>query len=206
MDSPAFDTAHLQEWVQRLKQGDLSARDALIRHAGGQLERLTRKMLKGFPGVKRWTETDDVFQSAALRLLRALQAMDVSPPTTRDFFRFAATQIRRELIDLARRFQGPHGIGANLDTRSGNESGNTPAEPIDLSGEPTRLLGWTEFHTQVENLPDEEREVVGLLFYQELKQADAADLLGVTVRTVQNRWRSALVKLHEVLKDQWPDD
>jgi RNA polymerase sigma factor (sigma-70 family) len=190
--------------MERLKQGDLAARDALIRHAGAQLERLTRKMLKDFPGVKRWVETDDVFQSAALRLLRALQA--VSPPSTSDFFRLAAEIIRRELIDLARRFQGPQGIGANHDSRGGEESGNAPIDPADFSGEPTRLLGWTEFHAQVDSLPEDERDVMNLLFYQGLKQAEAAELLGVSVRTVQNRWRSALLKLHEVLKDQWPDE
>ena len=66
------------------------------------------------------------------------------------------------------------------------------------------LAAWGEFHRQVRELPAEEREVVDLLFYQELAQAEAAALLHVTVRTVQRRWQAALLKLHRVLKGQWP--
>jgi DNA-directed RNA polymerase specialized sigma24 family protein len=36
-------------------------------------------------------------------------------------------------------------------------------------------------------LPDDEHEVVELLFYQELPQEEAARLLDVSVRTVQRR-------------------
>ena len=53
-------------------------------------------------------------------------------------------------------------------------------------------------------LPAEERDVVGLLFYHGLPQAEAAALLGVTVRTVQRRWQAALVKLHRILNDAGP--
>ena len=54
-------------------------------------------------------------------------------------------------------------------------------------------------------LPDDEREVVGLLFYQELPQAEAAALLHVTVRTVQRRWQSARFALHEALQGEVPE-
>ena len=60
------------------------------------------------------------------------------------------------------------------------------------------LAQWTELHQHIDALPDDEREVVGLLFYQGLSQAEAAELLGVSVRTVQRRWHSALCKLHSV--------
>jgi len=71
-------TTLVQGWIDRLRAGDSSARDALLACAIDRLERLTRKMLKGFPGVHRWEQTDDVLQNAILRLSRALQ--DVTPP------------------------------------------------------------------------------------------------------------------------------
>ena len=37
----------------------------------------------------------------------------MKPLSVRDFFRLAAALIRRELIDLARRYSGPMGLGAN---------------------------------------------------------------------------------------------
>jgi predicted DNA-binding protein (UPF0251 family) len=58
------------------------------------------------------------------------------------------------------------------------------------------------FHEEVARLPVQEREVVGLLYYNGWSQAAAAELLGVTVRTVQRWWQSALVKLHTRLKEE----
>jgi DNA-directed RNA polymerase specialized sigma24 family protein len=97
--------------------GDESARAALLDCAAGRLARLARKMLKGYPGVARWEQTDDVTQKALIRLDRAMR--EVARPTARDFFRLAVAQARRELIDLARHYQSPHGLGAHLGTLEG---------------------------------------------------------------------------------------
>ena len=37
-----------------------------------------------------------------------------------------------------------------------------------------------ELHEQIGALPDEEREIVGLLFYQGVSQAEAAEMLGLS--------------------------
>jgi len=68
-------------------------------------------MLRNYPGVGRWVEASDVLQGSLLRLLRALES--VQPESTRAFFGLAAEQKRRELLDLARHFYGPQGLGAN---------------------------------------------------------------------------------------------
>ena len=39
----------------------------------------------------------------------------------------------------------------------------------------------------------------------DLKQAEAADLLGIAERTVKRRWQSARLMLHEALKGQMPE-
>src|SRR5262245_31275827 len=94
-----------------MRAGDAAARDELLRACWGRLERLAGKMLGRFPNVRRWAERDDVLQNALVRLLQALEK--VEPTSTRDFFGLAAVLIRRELLDLARRFGGTHGLGAN---------------------------------------------------------------------------------------------
>ncbi|HEV3256484.1 MAG TPA: sigma-70 family RNA polymerase sigma factor [Gemmataceae bacterium] len=196
-------STQVRQWLERMGAGDLAARDELIRHVCGRLERLTRQMLKSYPGVQRWAQTDDVLQGAMMRLLRALR--EVKPTIMREFFGLAAQQVRRELLDLARHFYGPLGAGAHHASQAGRSGSGPPAyEQEDVSREPSSLAEWCEFHHQVEQLPEEEREVVGLLFYQGLPQAEAAALLNVTVRTVQRRWQSALLQLHKILKDQWP--
>jgi RNA polymerase sigma factor (sigma-70 family) len=61
------------------------------------------------------------------------------------------------------------------------------------------LERWSSFHQGVGELPDEEREVVVLVFYHGWSQSQVAELLGLSVRTVQRRWQSALRTLHQRL-------
>lgn len=205
MAEATWHTAQLDDCLARFRRGDVTARDELLAQVYERLQRLTRKMLGGFPGVKRWTETDDVLQNVLVRLLRALQ--DVRPPCMRGFFALSTELIRRELLDLARHYQGPHGVGAHHQSNAGGDEAGQPVyEKAGESHEPSRLAVWREFHGRVHDLPEEEREVVGLLFYQELTQAQAAEILGVTVRTVQRRWHSALVHLHDLLQGHWPEE
>ena len=194
-------TTQLNGWLERMRGGDEAARNELYSHIRDRLERLTQKMLGGFPGVGRWAEADDVLQDALLRLDRALR--EVQPGSVKAFLGLAAQQIRRELLDLARSHFGPQGAGARHASR-GHDADGAPPDREDFTHEPCALAQWRELHEQIERLPEEERDVVGLLFYQALPQAEAAEILGVAVKTVQRRWRSALLKLHELLRGEWP--
>jgi RNA polymerase sigma factor (sigma-70 family) len=195
----------IQVCIDRLRLGDSSARDELLVHASERLVRLTRKMLRDFPGVRRWEQTDDVLQNAAMRLCRALT--EVQPPTAADFFRLAAAQIRRELLDLARRYSGAHGLGAHHASVAGGTDGHPGAawpNPSDSTYDPDRLAAWSDFHREAEALPQEEREAFDLLFYQGLSQADAAAVLDVSERTMKRRWQSARLRLIQSLGGKMP--
>lgn len=155
-------------------------------------------MFHGRPGLQRWEQTDDVFQNAMVRLHRAIETSNVE--SVRHFFNLATVQIRRELIDLGRKHFGPHGIGRNH---------HTDHQPPDdcggklhaLATEPHDVAEWTEFHERVDSLPDDEREVFGLLYYEGISQEEAATLLGCSVRTVRRRWNDAKLRLHGELTD-----
>jgi RNA polymerase sigma factor (sigma-70 family) len=199
-------SATIEMWIGRLKAGDDQARKELLNCACARLTRLARKMLKGFGRVRRWEETDDVVQNALLRLYRSLA--DVQPASAVDFYRLAALNIRRELLDLAKHYFGPQGLGAHYassDSAPG-QSGVIPAfEQPAADDDPKDLEAWTAFHKQVEGLPSEEKEVFDLLWYQELSQAEAAGLLNVSERTIKRRWASARLRLHQALQGQLPN-
>ena len=188
-------TTKLQHWLNLAHRGDTDARNQVVTHTCERLRLLTRRMLRGYPTVKRWSETDDVLQNAMLRLHRSLS--DVRPESPRQFYGLAATQIRRELIDLARHFHGPQGIGANHHTDDGKVVGAKPNEGV----EPENLESWTEFHEAVESLPDDQREIVSLLWYEDMSQPEAADLLGISLATLKRRWQAARLTLFDELKD-----
>lgn len=187
----------IQSCLDRLRAGDDTAREELIHLVCGRMERLARKMLGNFPGVRRWELTDDVLQNSAIRLFRALKV--VTPDNSRSFFNFAAEQIRRELIDLARHYGGPEGLGARHDSQvDGIESPGSSGRP-DETHEPVRLAFWTDFHRAVEDLPDPEKDVFNLIWYEGMSQAEAGQVLGIAERTVKWRWRGARLKLQELL-------
>jgi RNA polymerase sigma-70 factor (ECF subfamily) len=188
--------------IARMNAGDRAARDELFRHVAGRLEGLARKMLKKFPGVARWCQSGDVLQGAQVRLLRALE--ECRPAGPREFFALTSQQLRRELIDLLRHFHGPQGAAAHHASQVGQPEDAAPAhDRADQTHDPAELAGWTALHQQIESLPADEREVVELLFYQDCSQEEAARLMGVSVRTVQRRWQSAVLKLHHSLGG-WP--
>jgi RNA polymerase sigma-70 factor (ECF subfamily) len=199
-DDP-LDTVQLHAYLDRMRKGDREAADELLRRVGGRLERLARRMLKGFPNVKRWSDTGDVLQSAVMRLLRTLEA--ISPGTTREFANLAALHIRRELLDLARRFRGRLGPAAAA-PRGEGEADPVAAAPARESGSDD-LDRWAAFHEEVEGLPAGEREVVGLRFYHGWTEKEIAELFQVDERTVRRRWRAASLKLTEALGGRLPE-
>lgn len=182
-------------WLDLMRAGDQTARQRLIEHSCERLRGLARKMLRRYPKVRRWEDTDDVFVAAVTRLHRALET--VHPESPRHFYNLGATQIRRVLIDLSRRYYGPEGVGSHHDTVARNPEDGAPPkyERADTSGEPASLMEWTEFHEQVEALPKEEQEVFNLVWYQQLTHEQAAEVLGVTARTVRRRWQDARYQL-----------
>ena len=192
----------LQGLIDLANGGDAAAWGELLAHSCERLRRLARKMLKGFPHLRRWEQTDDLLQNAMLRLHRALA--DVKPESVRHYFSLATVQIRRELLDLADHHFGPEGDGANHHTDgpclAAGERGVLEREAV--ADQPSSLDGWTEFHARIEALPEEEREVVGLIWYEGLAQEEAAAVLGVSVRTVKRRWQSARLLLYEAVKGE----
>jgi RNA polymerase sigma-70 factor (ECF subfamily) len=207
MPDPSANTVMMHKLIDRMRSGDLAARDELLRSVCGRLEQLARRMLRRFPGVRRFAETDDVLQNALMRLLRALQ--EVRPDSMRDFFNLAAVQMRRELLDMARHFYSPRGKGAEGGNRLGPAVGGgnveVVAEEAGLEDYDADLERWSAFHEGVEHLPAEEREVVGLIFYHGWPQAQIAELFGVDERTIRRRWRSACLKLHDALHGNLPE-
>jgi RNA polymerase sigma-70 factor (ECF subfamily) len=205
MGEAAGHTAQLQHWLDRMREGDGQARDRLIAHAAERLRRLARKMLRRFPALRRWEQTDDVLQNATLRLHRALA--ELRPESARHFYNLAAVQVRRELLDMARHHFGPQGQAAKHHTEgagpAGDEGGPLEREPDGTEG-PDTLEGWTRFHEAVEALPEEEREVFNLLWYEGLDQPGAAAVLGVGLRTVKRRWQQARLLLYEALGGEPP--
>jgi RNA polymerase sigma-70 factor (ECF subfamily) len=155
------DTAQLQGLLQRIDAGDPSARDELMRGLLTRLEQLARRMLRGYPAVRRWEDTGDVLQGSVVRLLRALEG--VRPESTRALLGLAALQIRSDLLNLARYHRARPGRDAPEETGPAAEEGTPEEHVLDPASDARDLDKWTAFHEGVEALPEEEREAVSLV-------------------------------------------
>jgi len=189
-----------------LARGDDSARDRIIEVCGERLRVLARRMLGRFPGVRRWDDTDDVFQSALLRLYRALG--EVRPDSPSGLLALAVTQLKRELIDLARRYAGPESHAANLETNMlpAIAASDGAEQQVDRAAEPdSNSERWARFHEAIAALEPAEREVFELVWYAGVNQQTAADLVGCSVRTVKSRWRTAREAVRAALEGEPPE-
>ena len=119
----------------------------------------------------------------------------VRPETVRQFFALVNQHMRWELNDLARRLdEQPIAVGL--------DEARLPAPPSthsELSPGARRMLA------AIDELPEEEREVFSLVRIQGLTHAETAELLGVSIRTVQRRLNRSLLLLAKELEDLRPN-
>ena len=194
--APALDQSvvkQLTAWIVEFAEDSARAnavRQDLIQYAAQRIEILSRKMLRSkFEAIRAHIQTGDVFVEAVMRLRRAL--CHVAPADPNAFFGLASLQIRRELIDLVR------SVKRDL----------PPAPPTTLDLQPVaqddnRILDcWTRFHTAVERLPPEQKEVVDLHWYQGLTLEEIAQFASVDRSTIKRRWRIAREALAAELDD-----
>jgi RNA polymerase sigma-70 factor (ECF subfamily) len=189
-------TTILQQCLDRLKAGDEGARQELLGRAAERLRRLTRAMLRrDFARLHRFEETDDVLGAAYVRLCRRFETY--TPESLAQFFRIAAQEIRRQLIDLVRHYFGPQGPGSHLVAA-------TPPDGWDGAADPVELAAWADFHRVVDTLPADERDVFDLLWYHGLNQTEAAAVLNISTKTLRARLREARLKLGKAMVWQIP--
>jgi RNA polymerase sigma factor (sigma-70 family) len=185
--------------LPRLQSADPAERQAgaaeLVGVVADRLRAMARRMLRGFPTVRRFSETDDVAQGAALRLHRALAT--VTPADPASFLGLVALQVRRELVDLARKYAGPESPARHFDTDvvaiDGGGEVCRSAEAVDAiaAQEAESFVRWVRFHEVAATLQAEERTVFEMVWYLGASQAEIAELLGCSERTVRRRWEGA---------------
>jgi len=201
-------TLFVRNCLKRMEAGDDSAQDELIAAVCRRMQQLARRMLNDYSRLRRWEETDDVFSGAALRLSKALKS--VTPESPRHFYRLAALQIRRELNEMVRRHcrgNGPMVLNQS-DSAEHSDASDTSVpmmDPADVTHDPSRLAKWVELHEAVDALPADQREVFEAIWYHQISQTDAAEMLDISRRTLIRRWQAACLSLDQHLLSLLPE-
>src|SRR5262249_46003302 len=140
-----------------------------------------------FPPVN--LQPEEMLDAVVERLLKAMRS--VRPQTVRQFFALVNQHMRWELNDLARRLDEQP---AAVEVREGMVPAPASSDSV-ITPDGRRML------QAIDDLPDDEREAFGLVRIQGLTQGEAAEVLGVSVRTVQRRLNRSLLSLAEQLDD-----
>lgn len=192
-------TAVIQRCLDALQGG--TAAEPLIR---GLLERAVNRLRllcgallhRSYPRLAQPPvnlETDELLDGVVAGLITALQK--VRPQTVRQFFALANQHMRWQLNDLARLLDERPRVGTVLE--SGVAAPPSSGDSC-LSQDARRMLA------AIDALPEEEREAFDLVRIQGLTHPEAAEVVGISVKTVQRRLNRARLLLAEELADLQP--
>ena len=169
---------------------------ALLGRSARRLERLCAGLLyRSYPRLAQpplGLDAEEMLQSVVERLLRALRL--TRPSTVRGFFALAGQHMRWELNDLARRLDEQAGLADFQEI----DPASPPSSESGLPPTARRMLD------AIEKLPEGEREVLDLVRIHGMTHAEAGELLGISLKTVQRRLQRSLLLLAVELKDLRP--
>lgn len=157
----------------------------------------TTVLYRGYPRLTRPPlnlQADEMLGAVVERLLKALR--EARPTTTRQFFALASQHLRWELNDLARR----------LDTRLPVGDAMVGMIPAAADSDSGLTVDGHRMIAAIDGLPQDEREAFDLVRLQGMAHTEAADVLGVSPKTVKRRLERGLRLLTEQLGDLRPED
>jgi RNA polymerase sigma factor (sigma-70 family) len=171
---------------------------ALLDCAVRRLHQLCSSLLyKSYPRLTRPPlnlQADEMLGAVVERLLKALR--EARPAGARQFFALACRHMRWELNDMARR----------LDEQPAAEELREESVPAPASSDTGLTPDSRRILAAIDSLPDGEREAFDLVRIQGLSQTEAAQVLEVSVMTVNRRVNRGLRLLAATLGDLYPDE
>lgn len=196
-------TAVIQRYLDELAgfSGDAPVEPVIEVLLGRSVTRLrvacTTLLLRSYPRLTHPPlnlEPDELLGAVVERLLKALRA--TRPQTVRGFFGLANQHIRWELNDLARRLDSEKRAVELRESRVA--APQLPPSAMTIGPKLCRIL------QVIEALPAVEREAFELVRIQGMSHSEAADVTGVSVKTIQRRLNRSLVLLSAALRDLSP--
>jgi RNA polymerase sigma factor (TIGR02999 family) len=188
-----FPETEVSMLLQQVKQGDPSARERLFTTLQSELRDMAGALM-------RRERPDHTLQATALVNEACLKLMDsdafANASNRRYMFGMANRAMRQILVDHARKRKtskrgGDH-VRASMDIVLDNFEASNRCQFEDLE----------DALMSLEQDSPRQREVVELRFFSGLSVEEVADVLEVSVGTVERDWRLARAKLFQQLRDE----
>jgi RNA polymerase sigma factor (TIGR02999 family) len=180
----------LTELIRKVADGDLAAREELFAAAYSELRKLAHARLRD-GGRNTFLETTALVHETYLRFLRV---GELRVEDRRAFFGYASKVMRSVIIDAVREHQAQRRGGdlteLTLDTQVSAELPSGEAEVLHVH---EALLALEQAEPRL-------AQVVEMRYFGGYSEAEIAEVLGVTERTVRRDWDKARLLLMTALK------
>jgi RNA polymerase sigma factor (sigma-70 family) len=191
-------SADLQDLIEHLRQGEVAARRELLERAHDRLLRIAGRIFhEDFPSLHGRHNLESVVSEVWLRLVVALES--TVPESVEGFFGLVFVKVRQVLLDMA---QGQRRVDARR--RDGPLDAGEPEalaafDQAETTHDPERLALLTEFHEQIDRLPEDQRTIFDLHYYGGFSQAEIARMLELHRKQVSRLWLAATWRLAQWL-------
>lgn len=185
---PTVPESSLSSLIARARAGDPAAEAELVAAVYPELRRLARRYLSA-ERKDHTLQTTELVHEAWLRLFGSSA---VAIQDRNHLVALMASQMRRALVDYARRRNAVKGPGSSIRVALGTID-DAPAAPDE------DLLAIDEALRELEAIDRRASQVVELRFFGGFLEHEAADALGVSVATLKRDWTFARAWLYERL-------
>lgn len=173
----------LRNALQAHQVGEPWARAEITERVQLKLLAMIQRRMARLTSLGAREEPSDILQNVLMRLDRTLRRR--KPASIDELLRLGARLIRCEAIDLVRHHFGtdpgrrrPEASFAECDELAAATQLSADADP------------WSAIDEAYRFLSAEERTIIELLVFREMKQADAAAVVGIPLRTFKRRWHA----------------
>jgi RNA polymerase sigma-70 factor (ECF subfamily) len=188
-DAAPHDAARDRSLMDRVRDGDAAAFDTLVRAHWPALVRYAARLLGSVDSAQ------DIVQDAFVRIWRHRSRWVATEGTVRAYF----YRVTRNLaMDAVRKRKLRRDRAADA-RRAVTAPPPTPAQVLERK----ELI--VALDRAIEALPERRREVFGLVFLQELSYREAAEILGISPKTVANQMWAAYAEVRRSLAAIRPD-
>jgi RNA polymerase sigma-70 factor, ECF subfamily len=171
------------ELIRALKKGDEKAVEALFRSTYQRLCNYANTLLKDMD------ESEEVTQQVFVMLWEKRETMEINSSLQSYLFR----TVRNNCLNRVKHTKVRQLYANEISALSGS------AEPASTMSFHNELQ--SRIQAEIENLPEQCRLVFKLSRFEELKYAEIADQLGISIKTVENHMGKALRIMRERLKE-----
>jgi RNA polymerase sigma factor (TIGR02999 family) len=178
-DEQATDRTSITELLLQVREGDPEAMNHLFPLVYEQLHRLAHWQLQH----ERTGHTLDTGALVHETFLKMVDQPRVHWQDRAHFFRVASWAMRRILVDYARRHRALR--------RGGGVPPLSLEEEVAVSQQSDQLVALDEALERLAVVNERLSQVVECRYFGRLTEAETAEALGVTPRTVQRDWRKA---------------